>query len=388
MNSENNKIIRVDGNEIDGLAKRHNELVTSKFRLSYQAHRFFLFVLSQVKDDHDEDNVYEFSVYELAKKIGIDRGHLYKSAVDVLDELARSIVEVQAIDADGKAKKNSFVRIGLIKNRQEVKMVRDGERRVEGAIAVSLYKELLPYVRELKGLFTQTELKYVFRLTSSYSQKLYDLLKSRAFTGKPWRVPRSELYDLLVIEKGKFALFGDFRRFVLEKAQVEICTHTDLAFDVEYVSQGRAVKEIIFHLRKEGGSEVELLPGTTEHQAFKGMVDLGLPAKAAKQVIEDWWGQDPERVTWHLREARRRAVAGKVRNACAWFRKGLVDDYRPNRSLFNLQKKAAEKRARMENDRKSDLMDVALKSALDGIAQKFGGGSPGTDGEAGRQQTP
>jgi plasmid replication initiation protein len=70
-----------------------------------------------------------------------------------------------------------------------------------GEIAVSLHRELFPYVRRLKERYTETELRYVFRLESSYSQKLYDLLKVRAFTGHAWKVKREELLELLEMRK-------------------------------------------------------------------------------------------------------------------------------------------------------------------------------------------
>lgn len=90
----NTRVARMSGQELDNIARRHNELMMGKFRLSLQAQRLFLYVVSLVKDDHDEATEYRFSIYELAQKIGIERSHLYGTMVEVLDELAATIVNV------------------------------------------------------------------------------------------------------------------------------------------------------------------------------------------------------------------------------------------------------------------------------------------------------
>lgn len=357
------RIIKV-GHETDAITRRSNELVTAKFfRLSFQAHRLFLHLLAQVQDDHNEDTEYQFSIYALAKAIGIDRGHLYQAMVGAIDELARVMVELPVIDAVGQVVPNRIVRVGLIKNKQDVRVEADGTRRVDGSVVVTIYKELLPYVRGLKERYTEVELKYILRLTSGYAQKLYDLLKSRAFIGH-WRVARDELFELLAIEDGKFALWGDFRRFVLERAQQEINTMTDLAFDIEYVKVGQMVSELVFRLRKGGGGDVAVLPGTPQHQAFKGMLELGLSIKEAERMLDEWWETDPDRITWHLAETKRKKSTGKVLNGVGWFRKGMKIDYREPRLPFSeMRKKATEKRAEYA----AGPRDETVRAALQGL---------------------
>ncbi len=102
--------------ETSRIARRNNELMTGRFRLSYQAHRLFLYVISMVNADTDENTEYQFSVNELATAIGIDRSNLYKSMVDMLDELSITMVNLPVIDEHGKQVKDRLVRVGLIKN--------------------------------------------------------------------------------------------------------------------------------------------------------------------------------------------------------------------------------------------------------------------------------
>lgn len=353
------------------MARRHNELILAKHRLSMQAQRLFLYVVSLVNNDHDEQTEYEFAVNELANVIGIDRSRLYKSMVDVIEEVASCMVELPVIDEAGKPVANTIVRVGLIKNRQRVRFNGEGEMRLAGSVSVSLFKELLPYVRELKARFTEVELKYAFRLPSGYSLRIYDLLKMRAFRGQPWRVEREELRRLLGVKEDEYALWGDFRRFVLERAQKDITTHTDISFDIDYVMTGRAVTELIFILRKEGGSDVDVSPGTDKHKVFKGLLELGLSAKDAENVIKDWWTEDRESLLWHLAEARRLKSIGKVKNAIGWLLTGLKEDYRPTRSLFAEMRKKTERVRDEYMKEKGDDVAPEVRKAIGDLAQNW-----------------
>jgi plasmid replication initiation protein len=355
MPNSNARVVRVTGDDLDNVARRRNELIVSKYRLSLQAQRLFLYVVSMVDDDHDERTTYEFSIYELAKKIGVDRNHLYGSMVEILNELASTYVYVAPIE-EGQEVENGFVRCGLIVNKQRVrieggrpKLDEDGKERVSGEITIALHKELLPYVRQLNERYTSTALKYVFRLESSYSQKLYDILKSKAFAGRAWRVSREELYEMLVVRPDQ--LFAYFRREILERAQREINAHTDIAFEYEFVNKGKRVVEVVFHMKEKGGERVQSLPGTMQHTVLKGLMELGLKAKQAEALIAEWWEVDPERLRWHLAEARRRKASGKAKNPLAWFRAGLKADYRPQGSLFG-RKVAADDKAELEKEKK------------------------------------
>lgn len=358
------------------IARRRNELVVGKYRLGFHAQRLFMYVLSKVRDEHDDSTEYKFSIYDLAQKIGVDRAHLYKEMVAAIDELEACKVHAEVIDENGEVKKNEYARVGLIVNRQKVKLGVGDQPLVAGEITISLHKELLPYVQKLKERYTEIELKYFFRLTGSYSQKLYDLLKARAFMHQPWRVGREELRDLLGVESKEYRLWGDFRRYVLERAQADIRDHTDLSFDIEYVKVGQTVEEITFKLRKEGGSNVAVLPGTDKYKAFKGMLDLGLSAKDAEKILEEWWDMDPERVLWHLAEVKKMHRNGKISNPAGWFRSGIKKDFRPSRSLLSEMKRAAAKGR--EEFKKSggsvlaQLKDGQVREVLEGIGNYNG----------------
>lgn len=341
-----------------GLVKRQNDLVLARFRISVQARRLFMFVLAKVKESDNEETKYTFPINQLATAIGVPRSNLYRDMVGVLEELEASKAKIPV-----KGSKDEFFSLGLISNIQKYRVNKNDEKRVAGEVTIYLHKQILPYLQDFAGGYTSIDLKYFMRLRSTFSQRLYDLLKWHAFKQQAWRVSREELRDLLVLHEGEYANWADFRRYVLEQGQKDIETYTDLAFSMEYVKAGQTVTDVIFRLRKEGGRDVNLLPGTDMFKWFKAMTELGMAAKDAEALIQEWWDKDADRVAWHVTEAKRLSGLGKVASPVGWLKSGLKDDYRPRKSIAaeieEQRMAAAEQRLRYEAERRSAEVGVA-----------------------------
>jgi plasmid replication initiation protein len=98
---------------------------------------------------------------------------------------------------------------------------------------------------ELKEQFTQYSLFEFLLLPSTYSQRMFEILKSWA--DQPEVVlPIEGLYQQLDVPESHRADFAAFRRRVLEKAQKDIHKHTALRFEWEAVKNGRSVAGIRF----------------------------------------------------------------------------------------------------------------------------------------------
>lgn len=104
---------------------------------------------------------------------------------------------------------------------------------------------LKPHYLELKEQFTQYSLFEFLLLPSTYSQRMFEILKSWA--DQPEVVlPIEGLYQQLDVPESHRADFAAFRRRVLEKAQKDIHKHTALRFEWEAVKNGRSVAGIRF----------------------------------------------------------------------------------------------------------------------------------------------
>ena len=102
----------------------------------------------------------------------------------------------------------------------------------------------------LQSHFTQYSLMEFLMLPSTYSQRLFEVLKS--WSSLPESViSLADLFEMLDVPVSLRANFKDFRRRVLEKAHKDITSQTGLRYQWEPIKQGRAVAAIRFTFRRQ-----------------------------------------------------------------------------------------------------------------------------------------
>lgn len=97
----------------------------------------------------------------------------------------------------------------------------------------------------LQSHFTQYSLMEFLLLPSTYSQRLFEVLKSWASLPEAV-IDLADLFEMLDVPSSLRANFKDFRRRVLEKAHKDITTQTGLRYQWEPIKKGRAVAAIRF----------------------------------------------------------------------------------------------------------------------------------------------
>ena len=101
-------------------------------------------------------------------------------------------------------------------------------------------------MRESGKLYTSYTLRYVLPMKSTYSIRLYELLKSYSKNNQSWWFELDQLRHLLDCEN--YNRFPDFRRYVLEPSVREINQYTDISIDVKLIKDGRKVKAVEFKM--------------------------------------------------------------------------------------------------------------------------------------------
>ncbi len=316
------------------VAIRRNELVLGHFRLSVWAQRLFLILLAHVDGTTTAETVFRFEVAELARWLGVARTNLYTDLVPAIYELERTKINVERIDG-----LPGYMSVGLIQNRQGfVAATRQSESRVrEGAVEFYIHAELLPFVKELSSRFTQTELVYALRLRSSFSQKMYDLLKANRWRGGSFELAMGDLRSLLAVDDAEYMKFGDFRRNILEVAAREIVQKTDIRYIWDTAKTGHRVTAIRFTYSASAGGDIEFLPGTTDDKLLQRLAKAGVKSETAADIVRQYSTNDPHRIVWHLDEALRQHKAGKLKTPAGWILSGIKEDWRPQKPLFAQQ---------------------------------------------------
>jgi len=206
-------------------------LVNAKYKLNTSEIKFILNAISQIDSIKDEVlKEYQIKVSELEQKLQAEQNstRLKQFAKKLMSKPLEVPVE------NGFLIFNWFSKIRYFEN--------------EKIFKVRIDEDLKPYLLQLKERFVSYNLKYILPLTSSYSVRIYQLLKEyenlkiRYFDLK-------ELQELLKVPKS-FVPYGKFKQKVLKVAERELKEHTDIYFDLEEEKIGRKVTKLIFKIRQ------------------------------------------------------------------------------------------------------------------------------------------
>lgn len=211
-----------------------NEIIQkARYDLGLAEIKAFSFIISKIKPTDEVFHEYTFTINEYCKVLGIETNNgkniqtVKKSLKQLVDKSFFLTLE------DGTETTISWLnKIWIDKG--------------SGKIRVRLDDDLQKYVTGLYTNYTQYELLCTLPMRSSYSIRIYELLKSYAFT-KRHTFDVEELKTMLGCTH--YDRFPDFRRKVIEIAVKEINQFTDLEVTWEPITKGRKVVEIKFKMK-------------------------------------------------------------------------------------------------------------------------------------------
>ena len=214
-----------------------NEIVQkARYELNITELKVLAFLISQIKPNDKPMLEYTFTIIDYCKVCGIDyrNGGNYRQVKDTLKGLRDKSIWVKQPDG-------SEVTVGWL-----------GKARINkgsGKVSVMFDPDLQKYITELYGNYTQYELFCTLPMSSSYSFRIYELLKSYQFKQKQY----SHTFDIESLKaqlNAPYHNFKDFRRKVLEISTREINLYTDLEISWEPITAGRKVVEVRFDIQQ------------------------------------------------------------------------------------------------------------------------------------------
>ena len=132
----------------------------------------------------------------------------------------------------------------------------------KGVLKLCFHPDLKPHFLQMKAHFTQYSLTEFLGLSSVYSQRLYEILKSYSSQGYV-DLTLDELYKALSVPNSFKAKFSNFRRCVLEQAHKEIVQgNLSLQYRWEPIKSGRGGK--VTAIRFSFGGDKALREGDDE----------------------------------------------------------------------------------------------------------------------------
>lgn len=237
------------------IRKRNDFIQHAKYDLSAQQLKVLAYVFSKISADDTELKTYTITIREFCELTGINdtSGGSYQRIKATLKNLCDKSFWMY------DEEKNADVLVRWI-DEPEIS-------HNDGTIRIRLKKYIQQFVIDVNRDFTDYPFLMVLPMRSSYSIRIYELMKSVEYQRR--RVfEMEELRHLLFgkDENGKWSEpylnFKDFRKNVLEPAEKEINQYTDLSIAWEPIRRGNKVVQISFMIRQK--SPMELLAAMRE----------------------------------------------------------------------------------------------------------------------------
>jgi plasmid replication initiation protein len=212
------------------IVTKSNQLIESSCKLTLQQQKIICAVASKVRITDTEFTEYTFHMKELAELLELNQKGYYAEVRKVIRSLQKQVFTI--IDTTG----------GEIKSKDLNWFYRAEYNETKNTVSLKFAEDLKPFLLQLKENFTSYQLTNVIKLNSSYTLRLYEILKSKVFK-KEFIISLSELYRMIL---NQYKRYTDFKKNVLERCKKEVKEKTDITFDYEEIKTGRKVTSIKF----------------------------------------------------------------------------------------------------------------------------------------------
>lgn len=343
------------------IIRKSNELVEARYKFSIWSMRVLLKVISVIQPDDEDFKTYDVYVGDLIRDYNLQSfGDAYQLLKVGAEDMVGKTMEIPVL-VDGIVE---FGKVTMISS-----AIPKMDERKNRYIQVRFDPEIKPHLLKLKSKFLQYDIRNVLKLQSVHSVRIYELLKQYEKIGKR-RFDVQDLKDTLGLYdddgKPQYPLYANFKQRVVDKAQKDLAKHTDISFTYEEIKQGRAVKELLFHIfpnkSSEGTEEAEVV------QAIKNAVpkpEADARTTALEQLAVQGWGVSLavfrdllkqygiERVERAAEVTKRAKRTNKVRDSIAGY---FVDAVK--KEYADEQVRADNKKQRLREDREKRLRDL------------------------------
>lgn len=207
-----------------------NQLIQkSRFDLTLQQQKIVLYLISKIRLEDEDFQLYEFDIKEFSKVCGFT-GNNYALLKDSIKAIADKSLWVK-LD-NGKETLLRWIEKPYIDYNK-------------GIVQIKLDRDMKPYLLQLKKDFTKYELLWILAFSCKYSIRLYELVSSIQYKDlQEFKRIYSleELKTLLGAETYK--TYKDFRVRALQPAVDEINRYSNKNISFEAIKKGRSIEKI------------------------------------------------------------------------------------------------------------------------------------------------
>lgn len=224
-------------NEKNALVKKSNDFIlNARYELTLTQHKLILFVMGRIRVEDDDFKTYVIPVSEIMEQMGMSDS-LYVRIKTEARDLMKKVFPLESVNEYGKKVQ---IMLAWFSSVQYV----EGS----GSVQVRFDPGLKPYLLQLKTRFTTYPLACVLSMHSTYSIRIYELLKKEAAYRSKVYFDLEEFKTLLQIDqKPAFGQYSNIKARILLPALKEINKNTDLQI-LSFKEKKRSRKIIGFTL--------------------------------------------------------------------------------------------------------------------------------------------
>jgi plasmid replication initiation protein len=304
--------------------RQSNTLIEASYKIaSVGEGRLIRALIGQIQPTDEDFKYYRVSVSDFARLFDITDQTAYEQIKKAADELTGRKIKIE--------KGQSWLFMNWLSSAEYI--------QGNGYVELCFDKKLKPYLLQLKGYFTQYELENVVTFRSSYSIRLYELLKAEQFkAGKTGKFSKTFEYEslrqTLAIADNEYSQFAFFRVNVIEIAVREINATSNLEItQIDYPKTGRKISHIVFHCEQarqtrldvDGPAPViEAVAKEREHpEDVRDLIAMGIDEATAYKWRKKYGVM---RLTRNLAYTRAMQKAEKIRDSLTGFLARAIAD--------------------------------------------------------------
>lgn len=328
-------------NENNLVVRQSNALIEASYKIaSIGEGRLIRLLIAQIESTDEDFKTYKISVSDFSKLFELSKNS--NSVYDLIKKAADDLAGRRIMIEHGK----SWIRLNWL----SYASYKDGE----GCVEVRFDSALKPYLLQLKTHWKQYPLDTIVHFRSSYSIRMYELLKIEEFKVNKYNqfsktFEYDELRRILGILNHEYVFFKDFRRYIIESSQKEINENSDLKIiQVDYTKTVRKITGIVFHCEKITPKAItQSVPEVSEVEKAEPdyiteLISIGIDASVANK-----WKRlyGVKKIREGIAYTKAMQQAGKIRDNLAGF---LATAIRDNIAASWTEEKTKKQEARNE----------------------------------------
>ena len=300
--------------------KKHVAAIHSSNKLSLVQRKIANALLFNAYEELLIKEEYEIHIRTLCNLIGYD-SHDHKTIKKALVNLLSTVIEWNLVDGSKVDAEGVWNASSII-----------ADASIDGAVCTYSYSNKMKKLLYCPELYGRLNMVVQAKFQSTYGLALYEnCIRYQNIEQTPW-FDIAQFRKLMGVEDGKYTIFRDFKKRVLDKAIEEVNKYSPLQVSTKIQKQGRQVTGIQFVIKHgnevpmDADSNIESVPLSQqlkERFAFsKGQIDDTLTNYDEKYILEKI----------AIVESSASYSTGKINNVAKYLLSALQEDYQPVKS--------------------------------------------------------